>query len=56
MGNDKKTNDGDTIPEVKYSGGPEADRSCQDIICCLIFIAYMVSFYFFNLFYIYNSY
>ena len=51
-GNDEKYQDAD-YGNPSYEGpqtddalkeGPIAERSCTDILCCLIFIAYMVGF------------
>ena len=32
--------------DPKLAEGPIADRSCTDIICCLVFIAYIVLFFY----------
>ena len=31
-----------TLPTDKLSNGPVEDRSCTDILCCLIFVAFIV--------------
>ena len=37
-----KDNDKDTLPRSQLANGPVADRSCTDILCCLIFVAFAV--------------
>ena len=32
------------MPRDKLNNGPVADRGCTDILCCLIFIAFIVVF------------
>jgi hypothetical protein len=37
-----KDKDKDTLPRDQLANGPVLDRSCTDILCCLIFVAFLV--------------
>lgn len=39
-----KNKDKDTLPRDQLNNGPVNDRGCTDILCCLIFVAFIVVF------------
>ena len=41
-GPSEKDKEKDTLPRDELKNGPIADRGCTDILCCLIFMAFIV--------------
>lgn len=39
-----KDKEKDTLPRDQLNQGPVMDRGCTDILCCLIFVAFLVVF------------
>lgn len=37
-----KHGDKDTLPTKELENGPVIDRSCTDVLCCLIFVGFLV--------------